>query len=66
MITNIKYMGKSTKATVYRIAATSAKGLLYKKNASALNITASPTITICGITSAVAMPAPACCVLVAA
>ena len=60
MITNMKYITNSTRATVYRIAATRANGLLYMKNASALKITASAVITTCGYTITVAIPVPIC------
>lgn len=60
MITNIKYAGNRTIATLYSIAPVRANPLLFKNNPRALKITAIAVHIKCGITRAVAIPAPNC------
>ena len=59
-MTNIKYKGNNTTATVYKIAPVNAKALFRINNPRALNYAARAVTIRCGATRAVAIPMPIC------
>ena len=60
IMTNMKYIGNNTSATVYKIAPVNAKPRFFMNKPNPLKSTARAVQIKCGITKAVAIPDPIC------